>query len=1119
MKRKNLKMTSLFLIFSILLACVSSIPIVADTTETVFDGANSPPDADTWESVGDTVIGAVVEVEELRDERVKHFTLPDGTYKAVSYVEPVHRMDANGVWQDIDNSLTLQSNAAAQKYSTSDGRVTFAQRYNKDEPLVSLSENGYSISMSYLAPAISEGTTITTTPMEPAQVENAPLRADSFNSFEEAARVDNRSAVKYNNIRSNTDLEYVLIGNDVKENIIVRSRADSYSYTFRLDLGGLIARLEENGEITIRDDENETVKYVMPAPYMYDANGEVSYEASYDLLSVKTGVYLLTVTADTEWMNSSDRAYPITIDPTITYTNGVIDSYVSSYSPNQNYGTIEELWIGNSYNTYIKVDLPQLPSGSIINSACLCFDYHYNISTGSLSAGMYQILESWSESSITYNNAPACSNICLDTVDLFAASNISKTNPGEALAIITEAAKSWYSGETNNYGIMLKRESGSNLSVIIESSERAGHSPFIVVGYIYNIPDGVYSISLATDSTRFMKMNSNGILGQQVYTSNPASTDVFAREALFKISYIGSDKYIIRLMTDNKKTFGLSNGSWVSRYISSDDDKISAMQDVFSIQWSENGYLISQYMTSNTLNMQSTSTFALNSVDTTNATDNAKWVFTKYTGVHRNGVTYLASPGWNSVGLVTDTTYSVNYSAWTTNINGNAVLMTVRDEYMHLGDVSQGEDTHTMIYTPYYPGTMKFRFILTSEVGDSTSTINTGTTTRHIIPKVGIYNIQNVDTEGYIDVEGASMVEGGVIQQWSYHTGNQAKWQVEHVAGTVGYIRLKSVKSGLYMGVDPSNTNLIKQYDDQNDYTLWKVEQSDRGCLKFVCKETESSGKVLSVPSATSGNGADLTQETYTTYDTCSGEWFMVTKVISFVNYYDTSISTKSNVNDLLDYIVQANKFVNSQMSKYYGIGFRIKVVPTFRNDFCIDGCNNSSCINCTGSCRGDHHKNIYNIADELYAENTENDQIIVLWSDRPQSEYCVGKGETHISLDSESENNAKKLAIVCNYNPVIHILSSHGSSSLRDRSYCYILLHEVTHTFRMEDIYDDPTHIKNINENNNKDFNCCMNPHSPVMLATFMNEVENGTMPFCQDCHRKIHNLTRNITLIGSQE
>ena len=47
------------------------------------------------------------------------------------------------------------------------------------------------------------------------------------------------------------DLEYVLNSVNIKENIIVKEKKDSYTYTFTLDLGNLTATLQEDGSIRI----------------------------------------------------------------------------------------------------------------------------------------------------------------------------------------------------------------------------------------------------------------------------------------------------------------------------------------------------------------------------------------------------------------------------------------------------------------------------------------------------------------------------------------------------------------------------------------------------------------------------------------------------------------------------------------------------------------------------------------------------------------------------------------------------------------------------------------------------------------------------------------------------
>lgn len=53
------------------------------------------------------------EVESLREESVKHFSLENGANVAVVYSEPVHFKDSDGKWKEIDNTLLLKDGASS----------------------------------------------------------------------------------------------------------------------------------------------------------------------------------------------------------------------------------------------------------------------------------------------------------------------------------------------------------------------------------------------------------------------------------------------------------------------------------------------------------------------------------------------------------------------------------------------------------------------------------------------------------------------------------------------------------------------------------------------------------------------------------------------------------------------------------------------------------------------------------------------------------------------------------------------------------------------------------------------------------------------------------------------
>lgn len=76
----------------------------------------------------------IIEVEELREENVKHFQMPDGSYRAVVYNAPVHRRDMQGEWQNIDNHFFERTQNNKQTYVTADGRSEFSEKLIKTIP-------------------------------------------------------------------------------------------------------------------------------------------------------------------------------------------------------------------------------------------------------------------------------------------------------------------------------------------------------------------------------------------------------------------------------------------------------------------------------------------------------------------------------------------------------------------------------------------------------------------------------------------------------------------------------------------------------------------------------------------------------------------------------------------------------------------------------------------------------------------------------------------------------------------------------------------------------------------------------------------------------------------------
>ena len=160
-----------------------------------------------------TINSDVFELKELREESVKYFRLEDGTVAAVQYDMPVHTLDEAGEWQDIDNTLA----SSGSEYSTGNARVKFAKKTTGNNVLMTLHDGNYKLTMSL------DGAKKKVT----GNVTNFVSDFDAdMRKIQKMTTLDGLSAsILYENILDNIDLEYIAVSNNIKENIIVKSRA------------------------------------------------------------------------------------------------------------------------------------------------------------------------------------------------------------------------------------------------------------------------------------------------------------------------------------------------------------------------------------------------------------------------------------------------------------------------------------------------------------------------------------------------------------------------------------------------------------------------------------------------------------------------------------------------------------------------------------------------------------------------------------------------------------------------------------------------------------------------------------------------------------------------------
>ncbi len=406
----------------------------------------------------DDFIDEIVETEEepyilsedltKREENVKHFLMSDGSYLAAQYDEPVHYENDNGEWIDYDNNLTKSEATETQeeifgqstvyKTNNENSNIVFAEKSNSNT-LVLIEDKEYSISWNYQSAKNSRIKVIENN--EVLEGDDAFLTLDHI-----------EKEVLYENFFSNIDLQYIVKPSGSKENIILKNKEAQNSFTVSYNIGDLTANVVD--EKTIELTDGEIVHYIISAPYMYDANGEISEDLTMTVTKNKNGKLKIELAADREWLDDENRAYPVVIDPSVSGTTnsestGVAIS-VSNFTSTGN--TSSNLAVGYSSSfgkSAIKVNTTFDPDDfsrrlDFITSAYLNFTVATNPSSN-MYIYAYQAKSgtpSWSD----------ISNAYLDTVIDYRQVTTTSTS---CQFDITNIFKDWYENSSSKSGIIL----------------------------------------------------------------------------------------------------------------------------------------------------------------------------------------------------------------------------------------------------------------------------------------------------------------------------------------------------------------------------------------------------------------------------------------------------------------------------------------------------------------------------------------------------------------------------------------------------------------------------------------------------------------------------------------
>ena len=379
------------------------------------------------------------------------------------------------------------------------------------------------------------------------------------------------SEAVYREVLPGTDVRYDLNSTTLKESIVLNHVPETNaSYVFHIYSDTLALSLNDDNTISAVNESGEEI-FTIPAPFAYDAAEETSHDVKVNLEKFDRG-YELIITPDYRWLSSSERVYPVIIDPSVFTTQireNIKDMAVASKGGN-NYND-DYLEAGyhltrGKERIFIKfAALPKLSAADVIIDANLMLYRGTNVSD-TLQINAHKVNATWESNTITWANQPSYNTTITDYAKV--------SSNGWYEWSITEIARDWFEGSAVNTGVMLKApdatENGTtrnNRTFYSSDSSLTNRRSILTITYINNCGYESYwdydSYDLGRAGTAGVNLFTGNMVLQRTdlaFSGNRMPVSVnFTYNTNDKVSLNSSGSIIAG------GTFGLGNG-WRTNY-------------------------------------------------------------------------------------------------------------------------------------------------------------------------------------------------------------------------------------------------------------------------------------------------------------------------------------------------------------------------------------------------------------------------------------------------------------------------------------------------------------------------------------------------------------------------
>jgi len=444
--------------------------------------------------------GNSTELASLRRADSKTFINPDGTKTTMISGGRMHYLDESGIYRDID----------LRPVPSETGGMAFENRSNELKsffPAADAIDNG--VILEYKGDRVSIA-------------RDFELKILKTDGTEEVKYLESHSPTIHENrvlfdLSPSIRLEYEILVDKVEQNIVIEENPGDVeeiiiAETIELPDDWIIEAMSEGGHLVIKDETGEPVM-VFPSPYVFDSGNSHRNPASeraiasYEFENIG-GEYALEIHIDGEWLNSRDRVYPVTIDPTVTlyanyiYSTGFIEAFVwdYTYTYHSNYGSYNaEIYVGSLREDMIgwyavergwaEFSTGGIPGGADVTNTVL----YVNCRTHSVIGGPAFYLQLY-EMDIQPSTAGASAvygDIGTHTMysggNYISHSGLYNIDLGTSADADLEAASSWFA-----VGFKQQNESGSSWCEGAFYGNPSANRPYLVVTYTAGCVTGTW---------------------------------------------------------------------------------------------------------------------------------------------------------------------------------------------------------------------------------------------------------------------------------------------------------------------------------------------------------------------------------------------------------------------------------------------------------------------------------------------------------------------------------------------------------------------------------------------------------------------------------------------------